>query len=171
MKPIILTLLLASPVAAQCHTHFCRVQKVAVVANVAHYVYPSLYAVPYQQAAYGSFADDYDKLTSAIETGVDRVLERRGIGALRANNGVSIVATKCGACHGPQSNNKAAREAWSFTDVPLSWRDAAKAQNGIVNHDMAARAKLSDAEQASLVSELTSYLTSAADDAAPKEQP
>lgn len=167
MRTLALILALATPALATspCHQSFCR-QHVAVVKAVgvhrAHHVYPSAYYVPYGAQSYGSFADQADILTAAIKTGVGEVLDERGIGALRAQASASIVLTKCGKCHGEGATNAEAHEAWSFAGVPLSWKDAARAQDGIVNHGMATKAKLTDEEQSQLVSELTGYLTSAA---------
>lgn len=166
MKSLAIILLLAAPAVATqpCGKSFCRVNKAVVVKQVhhAHHVYPSAYYVPYGQQAFGSFADQSDVLVAAIETGVDRALERRGIGAARLTaTGPSVVLTKCGKCHLSTASNAAAKEAWIFEGVPLNWKDAARAQDGIVNHGMAERAKLTDDEQNSIVGELTSYLTSA----------
>lgn len=165
MRTIAILLMLATPAVATspCHSSFCRVNKAVVVKQVHHgYHYNALYSVPYSNQASGQFWDNTDVMKLAIRDGVGEALDERGIGALRVQASASIVLTKCGKCHGEGATNAEASAAWSFAGVPLGWKDAARAQDGIVNHGMATKAKLTDEEQSQLVSELTGYFTSAA---------
>lgn len=164
MKTIVAFLLLcSSAVAGDCVSAFCRVQKAHVVAQVNHvgYAYPQVYYVPYGNT-YGQFMSDADKIKEATKQGYIEAMQELGLAPRIAGGGLSIVDTKCAKCHRGDSGNETARNHWAFDSTPLSWKDAARAQDGIVNHDMAKRAGLNDKEQAAIVSELTSYLSNAA---------
>lgn len=169
MKSLIAALLVLSlPVATLGGNHFCQQKVVVQKQVVAHQVYGYGHAFQQQYyyapvGQYSSYRTKEEIADEAIERLADKLAQRLGI--QQQGLTVSVIDNKCANCHRSDANGAAADEAramWEFASVPLGWKDAARAQDGLVNHDMATRAKLTDEEQNQIVVELTGYLNEAA---------